>query len=429
VTAAEILQRLVRFETVNPPGGERECIAWIEGLLREAGLETRIVAKDPERPNLVARRPGRGEAPPLLLQGHVDVVPVSGQQWSRPPFSGEVHDGFVWGRGTLDMKGGVAMMLRALLDASEPAGDVLLCAMSDEEAGSDLGAAWLVSEHAELFDGVRYALGEFGGFTLHAGGRRFYPVQVAEKQVCWLRGRITGPAGHGSMPMRGGTLGKLGDALRRLDRGRLPVHVTPVPRRTIETMAGALGGPQGVVLRALLVPRLTDRLLDVLGERGTMLDPLLHNTVNATVVRAGDKVNVIPGEAELRLDGRLLPGFSPDEFVAEVRALAGDGLDLEVDRHDTSGAPEPDLGLWDVLADALREGDPDAIPVPQLLPAVTDGRFFARLGIQTYGFTPMRLPEGFEFRSLIHAADERIPVDAVEFGAAAIGRVLERYRG
>src|SRR3954447_26269817 len=176
---AELLQRLIRFETVNPPGSERECVGWIESLLSEAGIETRILAADDERPNLIARLPGKGESAPLLLQGHVDVVPVSGQDWTRPPFAAEEADGFIWGRGTLDMKGAVAMMVAALLRAREqglePSGDVLLCVLSDEEAGGDCGAQFLVSEHADLFEGVRYSLGEFGGFTLHAGGRRFAP--------------------------------------------------------------------------------------------------------------------------------------------------------------------------------------------------------------------------------------------------------------
>ena len=428
---AELLQRLIRFETVNPPGGERECVGWIEGLLREAGLETRIVARDDERPNLIARLPGRGEAPPLLLQGHVDVVPVTGQDWTRPPFAAEEADGFVWGRGALDMKGGVAMMIAAMLRARErglePSGDVILCVLSDEEAGSDYGAGYLVAEHAELFEGVRYALGEFGGFTLHLGGKRFAPVGLSEKQVCWMRGVVRGPGGHASLPMRGGTMARLADVLRRLDRGRLPVHVTPLVRQTIEGLAAEVNPVLGLPLRGLLVPALTDRLLDAMGERGAAFDSALHNTVNATVVQGGGKVNVVPGEIELMLDGRLLPGFGPDDMLREVSELAGPALELEVDRFDRGGPAEPDLGLWDVLDDALRFTDPEVKPVPYLMPAVSDGRFFARLGIQNYGFTPMRLPEGFEFTPLVHAADERIPVDAVESGTETMLRVLERF--
>ena len=367
----------------------------------------------------------------MLLQGHVDVVPVAGQDWSRPPFAGDEADGFVWGRGALDMKGGVAMMIAALLRARErglaPRGDVLLCVLSDEESGSDHGAGFLVSEHRELFEGVRYSLGEFGGFTLHVAGRRFAPIGLSEKQVCWMRGTVRGPGGHASLPMRGGTMGRLAEILRRLDRGRLPVHVTPIVRRSVEALAAGLPPPLGLPLRGLLVPSLADRLLDAIGDRAALFDPVLHNTVNATVVRGGDKVNVVPGEIELMLDGRVLPGFDAGDIVSEVSALAGPHLELEVDRFDPGGPAEPDTGLWDVLAGALRDQDPGVRPMPYLMPAVSDGRFFARLGIQNYGFLPMRLPEGFEFTGLVHAADERIPTEAVEFGTQAMLRVLERF--
>lgn len=426
----ELLQRLIRFDTTNPPGGEAECVEWIRGLVEAAGCEARIVAKEPARPNLIARMPGAGSAPPLLLQGHVDVVTTAGQDWSRPPFEARVEEGFVWGRGALDMKGGVAMMLAAFLRARAadrtPPGDVLLCLMSDEEAGSDLGAKFLVEEHPDLFDGVRFAIGEFGGFEQEIAGRRFYPVMVAEKQVCWMRATLHGPGGHGSLPMRGGTMARLARFLRVLDRRRLPVHVTPVTRTMIETIADELPAPLGPLVGGLAKPWFTDRFLDLLGERGEAFDPLLHNTVNATIVRGGDKINVVPSEVAVELDGRLLPGFEPADVIAELHALAGDDLEFEVLRHD-AGPREPDLGLFDTLAGILSEADPGARPMPLLLAAVTDARFFARLGIQTYGFTPMRMPPDLNFMKLVHAADERIPVDALEFGTSAIERALERF--
>jgi acetylornithine deacetylase/succinyl-diaminopimelate desuccinylase-like protein len=425
----ELLQKLLRFDTSNPPGGERECIEWIRSLLEELGCEVRILARDPQRPNIVARLVGRGVSPPLLLQGHVDVVPARGR-WRHDPFAGELHDGYVWGRGALDMKGGVAMMLAAFMRAcargAEPPGDVILCVLADEEAGSDLGAGFLVGEHPDLFRGVRYAIGEFGGFTMQVAGRRFYPIMVAEKQVCWTLARFHGRSGHGSLPIRGSAVGQLGRLLGRLDRARLPVHVTPVARAMVEAVAAELPPPLAVPLRGLLQPRITDRVLDVLGERGRTFDPLLHNTASATIVRAGEKINVIPGEAAAELDCRLLPGFGPEQLFAELRAHAGADMELEVIRYEPVGAV-PDLGLFDMLAGTLRELDPDARPIPLLLPAVTDGRFFARLGIRTYGFLPMRLPEEMRFMDLIHSEDERVPAEAVEFGAEAIGRVLERF--
>jgi acetylornithine deacetylase/succinyl-diaminopimelate desuccinylase-like protein len=426
---AELLQHLLRFDTTNPPGAEGECIAWIADELAHIGCEARIIADSSGRPNLVARLSGRGQAPPLLLQGHVDVVPATGS-WRHEPFAGELHDGYIWGRGALDMKGGVAMMLAAFMRAqaggAPPPGDVILSLMSDEEAGSDHGAAFLVREHPELFAGVRYAIGEFGGFTLDLAGRRFYPIMVAEKQVCWTRARIRGPAGHGSLPLRGSAPGKLGRLLYRLDRRRLPVHVTPAATAMIEALANELPRPLAVPLRGLLVPALTDRLLDAMRERGKLLDPILHNTASATIVRGGAHVNVIPDEVTVELDCRLLPGFGPEDLFAELRALAGFELELEVIRHDPVAAV-PDLGLFDTLAGVLGELDASARPVPMMLPAVTDGRFFSRLGIQTYGFLPMQLPEDMRFMELIHAPNERVPADALEFGTHAISRVLERF--
>jgi acetylornithine deacetylase/succinyl-diaminopimelate desuccinylase-like protein len=426
---AELLQQLLRFDTSNPPGHERECIGWIRGLLEELGCEVRIVAHEPERPNLIARLAGRGDSPPLLLQGHVDVVAARGQ-WLHEPFAGALADGYVWGRGALDMKGGVAMMLAAFMRAkaggAQPPGDVILCLLADEEAGSDLGADFLVREHPELFEGVRYSLGEFGGFTMDVAGRRFYPIMVAEKQVCWTRATLRGPAGHGSMPIRGGAMGKLGRLLYRLDRRRLPVHVTPVARSMIDAIADDVPATLAMPLRGLLVPTLTDRLLDVFGERGRVFDPLLHNTASATIVGGGEKINVIPDVISLEIDCRLLPGFGPEQLFAELRAVAGVEMDYEVARHDPVAA-EPDLALFDTLAGTLRELDPAAKPIPMLLPGVTDGRFFSRLGIQTYGFLPMQLPEDLPFMQLIHAENERLPAAAVEFGTAAIAKVLERF--
>jgi len=427
---AELLRNLIRFDTTNPPGNERACVAYIEELIREAGIEPLIRARDPERPNLIARLAGRGAAPPLLLQGHVDVVGTAGQTWSQPPFEAVESGGFIWGRGAVDMKGGVAMMLSAFLraraDRLEPAGDVIFCALADEEGMSGYGAEWLVREHPELFDGVRFAIGEFGGFTSHISGRRFYPIQVAEKQVCTVRLTVRGQPGHGSLPVRGGAMAKLAQVLRRLDRERLPVHVTPVARDMVEATAAALPRAQGAVLRLLLRPRTTNLVLDRMGERARMLDPLLHNTASATVLECDGKFNVIPGEVTAVLDGRLLPGFAPDDLLAELRALLGDDLDFEVVRFDP-GPPEPDMGLFPTLAGILERADPGATATPLLMPGVSDARFFARLGIQNYGFLPMKLPPEFDFWSGVHGADERVPAAAVEFGAAAVYEALARF--
>ena len=425
----ELLQRLIQFDTTNPPGNEAACIAYLANLLTDAGLPTRLLARDPTRPNLIAHLAGRGAAPPLLY-GHVDVVTTASQSWQYPPFAGSIADGYVWGRGALDMKGGIAMLLAALLRAQAeglaPAGDVLLCLLSDEEAGGTYGAQYLVDAHPHLFTGIRYAIGEFGGFSLQLGRQRVYPIMVAEKQVCWMRATVRGPGGHGSLPMHGGTMVRLAHLLQQLDRHRLPVHVTPVVRQFVDTTAAALPVPARLLWRQLLNPRLTDRVLTVLGARGTAFDPVLHNTVNATSVHGGAAINVIPSEIVVGLDGRLLPGCTPEDLQRELQPLVGPAVALEVTRYDPNPAT-PDMGLFELLGQVLREADPTGLPAPMLLPGITDGRFFARLGIQTYGFLPMPLPVEMNFSALLHASDERIPIAALDFGARAIYQVLQRF--
>ena len=426
---AELLQHLIRFNTTNPPGNEAACIAYLSTLLHQAGIESTLIARDPARPNLIARLPGQGNVPPLLLQGHVDVVTAEKQLWQHPPFEGNIYDDYIWGRGTLDMKGGVAMMIAAILrakaeDALLP-GDVLLAVLSDEESSSEYGAKFLVENHAELFKDVRYAIGEFGGFTTYIGGQRFYPIQVMEKKTCGLKVIFRGPGGHGALPMHNGTVARLGRFIQTLDDHRLPVHITPVTHQMIEALATALSTTVGPILLQLLEPTQTDIMLDVLGQTGQTFDPILHNTANITIIRGGEKNNVIPSEIVVDLDGRLLPGYGPEDMIAEMLQLVGNDIELEVTSYDP-GPAEPDMGLFDTLADILKESDPAGTPLPNLLPAVTDGRFFTRLGIQTYGFLPMLLPEGFDFTQTIHAADERIPIEAVEFGTNAIYQTMKR---
>jgi acetylornithine deacetylase/succinyl-diaminopimelate desuccinylase-like protein len=425
-----ILRDLIRFDTTNPPGNEADCIGYIHRTLSDAGLETTLPARDVRRPNLVARWRGEGFAPPLLLYGHVDVVTTKGQHWVHPPFEGRLADGCIWGRGALDMKGGLAMMISALLrsraEGLRPAGDLIFTALSDEETGSDFGAKYLVENHGALFEGARYAIGEMGGHTLYLGEKKFYPIQVAEKQVCWMKARLDGPGGHGSLPCRGGAMGKLGELLVRLDKRRLPVHITPVPREMIETMISELPPSTGTLLGQLLDPRTTHQALGQLGKEGQFFEAVLHNTVNATVVRGGDKINVVPSEIDLELDGRLLPGYGPDDMARELRKGIDEALEVEVIRYD-AGSDKTDMGLFNTLSHILGRGDPDGIPLPLLTPAFTDARLFARLGIQTYGFTPMNLPRDFNFSQLIHGANERIPVDALTFGSNAIHELLGRY--
>lgn len=426
---AEILKALLQFDTTNPPGNERECVEWVAALLAERGIEHSLHAARPERPNLVARVSGGGSRPPLILQGHVDVVTTAGQHWQQPPFAGVEADGFLWGRGALDMKNGVAMMLAAFLRAHEERerlpGDVILCALADEEAGGLEGAAWLVENHPDLFDGARYTIGEGGGYSFEVGGRRFYPLMLGEKRGCQLKVTFRGPGGHGSIPTRGDAMAKLGTALTALDRSRLPVHLTPIVDRMLREMAAAVDGKLAELLGQMRDEAAADAALDAMGPLGRSLDAILHNTVNATIVAGGLKVNVIPSEVTLQLDGRLLPGFGPEDMLREVRGVIGDEAELEVMRLGPAQG-EADFSRYDVLAEIVREMDPEGVPVPYLLSGGTDGRHFAPLGIATYGFLPVRLPAGFDWTATIHAADERIPLAALEPGSEAIFQALLR---
>ena len=426
----EILQRLIQFNTTNPPGNEAACVMYVRELLEEAGIESTLLAKDPNRPNLIARLPGQGKAPPLLMYGHVDVVTTENQPWQHPPFEGKLVDGYVWGRGALDMKGGVAMMVAAFLRANaeglNPPGDILLAIVSDEEAGGDFGAKFLVEEHPELFKDVKYAIGEFGGFTLHLGGKRFYPIMIAEKQICWLKATVRGQGGHGSMPVKGAAMARLSKLLKALDENDLPVHITPPAQMMVDAIARELGGLQGMILGQLTNPMMTSSVLKMLGERGRVFYPLFHNTVSPTILSGSSKVNVIPGEVSVELDGRLLPGFKPEEMIAELRAIVGEDVQLDLLQYDP-GPPEPDMSLFNALGGILKEADPQGIPIPFLLSGVTDARFFSQLGIQTYGYLPMNLPDDLSFANIIHAENERVPAAAIEFGTQMIYKALGKF--
>lgn len=426
----ELLQHLIRFNTGNPPGNERECIAYLGHLLESAGIEVHLLSKDSRRPNLVARLRGRKDVSPLLLYGHVDVVPADDRDWKYPPFEGKVAEGFVWGRGALDMKGAVTMMVCAFIKAKKEnlhlPGDVVLCLVSDEEDLGECGARFLVEQHPEIFKDIRFALGEFGGFTLYVGDKKFYPIEIAQKQKCIIKAIVRGPGGHGSSQVRGGAMVKLAKMLDRLDKNNLPVHVTPPAELMFNAMADVLPFPRGWILRQLLKPRRTESVLKFLGEKGSVFVPMFHHTVNATIVRGGERVNVIPSEIEVQMDVRLLPGFGPDDVIKELRPIVGDDVELEVLLYD-AGPAEPDMGLFDTLAGILKEADPGGIPIPLLLTASSDARFLARLGIQTYGFMPMQLPGDMNFNRTIHATNERIPVNTLEFGIDALYKAMQRF--
>ena len=427
----ELARDLIQLDTTNPPGQEHIAIDLIERVLDEAGISSARYENARGRPNLVARLKGRGEAPPFLLQGHVDVVTTVNQEWRHKPFAGDLVDGYLWGRGALDMKGGVAMMVSALLDAHARGGapgDLVLTALADEEAGGNQGAKWLVEKHPELFSGIKHAIGESGGVVQHIGGKRFYPIMVSEKRGCQVLATLRGPGGHGSIPASGGAMARVAALLTTLDTARLPVHLTPPVKLLLEGMRDALDEPWKGRMAALLDPALAGAALNELGPMGRNLDAALHNTVNATMISGGVKINVIPSEVQVQLDGRLLPGFGPEDMLRELREVLGPDPELEVQLVGPV-QPEIDLSQLDLFASVLREADPGCIPLPYLVTGGTDARHFAKLGIRTYGFLPLNNPADFNGATTIYAADERVPIGALEFGARCVFEAVMRYRG
>ena len=427
---AEFLQTLIRFDTTNPPGNERECAVYCRDVLADAGIPAELMGDDPDRVNVISRLRGTGNAPPLLLYGHIDVVPTAAQPWDVPPFEGRLQDGYVWGRGALDMKGGVAMMMDAFIRAHREGthlpGDVILALVSDEEAGGHTGAAWLTNTHPELFEGARYAVGEFGGFSKTYRGRKFYMVQVAEKQGCRVEAIARGPGGHGSLVHHDTAPTRMAQFLVKLDRTALPFHIHPVTRMMIEAMTGSLPLPDSAFLKLLLNPAFTGSMLRRMGTVGKEMEPLFRHTANATIINGGEKANVIPSEVTVNLDCRMLPGYDSEDLLGELQEIAGPTIEFRA----VNFQPKPwilNLDLFDTLSDIISEQDPDGVSVPMLMPAGTDGRHFAQLGIQTYGWMPMNLPADFDFLKTIHAANERVPVSALEFGSEALFRLLQRF--
>ncbi len=429
--AVRHLQALLRIDTTNPPGNELAAAEYLAGVLRAEGYQPIVLAAEPGRGNLIARYAGDGSAAPLLLYSHTDVVPAEPGKWTHPPFAGDVADGSVWGRGALDMKAMVVMelMTMLLLKRSGEAArrDVIFAATADEEIDSDAGAGWLVTHHPDLVR-AEYGLSEFGGYSLHIGGRRFYPIMTAEKGVCWMTIRVRGRPGHGSLPHAENAVLELARAIDRAAGRPLPLHVTPTAAEFIRRIAAVVDRPQAFGLRALLNPithGLAARLSgDGLGES---LRASLHNTVSPTQLAAGMKVNVIPSEAEATLDGRLLPGFECDTFLAELRPRLGPHVEIEVDHYSPPLEVPADTPLFRVIESSLRRHDPDGIAVPYLLSGATDAKLFSQLGMRCYGFSPLKLRPDEPFDHLIHAHDERVSVEALSFGVQVLYDTVRNF--
>jgi len=407
--ALDLMRALVRLDTSNPPGNERIATDLIAEYLGRYRIDSVIRESAPTRANLVARMAGSDRSKPaLLLSSHTDVVPVEHAGWTRDPFGAEAHQGCIWGRGTIDMKSKCAMDL-VLMTALKRAGaipdcDLVLAAVADEEAGSDLGAKFLVERHPDLVR-AGWVLNEVGGFTLHVGNRRLYPIQVAEKGFVTVKMSVTAPPGHGSMPRKDTAISKISALITKIANTPMRRHITPLIRRTLAD----LGLPEE--------------------DPGPLLRPMLSNTVTPTILRAGYKDNVIPGEASVVLDGRTLPGEDPESFMAELRGIVGPEPKFELVKTAPPAETSADTELFNLICRRIEAADPGSRAIPWMTPGATDNKFYSRLGSQCYGFSPVKLNPHMPFGSLFHGNDERLPIDGFFWGLKVYAEVVLEFVG
>ena len=422
----EILRDLIQIDTTNngTDAGPGEAVAaeYVESSLREAGLEVeRFSTTSSRRQGVVARLPGSDPTKPrLLLHGHLDVVPARAADWSVPPFAAEVHDGMVWGRGAVDMKDMDAMLI-ALARAWSRSGmrterDLVFLFIPDEEAGGQHGSHWIVDHRPDLLDGVSEGVSEVGGFSLTLpDDRRLYLIQTAEKGIAWMRLVAEGRAGHGSALTDDNAVTEVAAAVARVGQHRWPVHLSPTARHMVAAISEAYG----------LELNLEDpvELARQLGPVARFIGAGTRNTTNPTMLEAGYKANVIPGEASAVVDGRYVPG-DEEYFFAEVDRLLGPTVRREFINHDVALEASYDVPLVEAMRAAIDAEDPGAAVAPYLLSAGTDAKAFSRLGVEGYGFSPLQLPPDLDFTALFHGVDERVPIDAVNFGVRTLDRFL-----
>ncbi|MEU8034096.1 M20/M25/M40 family metallo-hydrolase [Streptomyces sp. NPDC049099] len=420
----DLCRELIRFDTSNygdhSGPGERQAAEWVAEKLAEVGLEPEIFESHPGRASTVARIEGEDPSrPALLIHGHLDVVPANADDWTHHPFSGEVADGCVWGRGAVDMKDMDAMTLAVVRDrlrsGRRPPRDIVVAFLADEEAGGTYGARHLVDRHPGLFEGVTEAISEVGGFSFTVNEqRRLYLIQTAEKGMHWMKLTVAGTAGHGSMIHRDNAITELSEAVARVGRHKFPVRVTKTTRAFLDELGDALGTE--------LDPEDMESTLARLGGIAKLIGATLSNTANPTQLNAGYKVNVIPGEATAHIDGRFLPGHE-EEFLADLDRLLGPNVRREDVHADKAVETGFDGALVEAMQSALLAEDPTAKAIPYMLSGGTDAKSFDDLGIRGFGFAPLKLPPELDFAGMFHGVDERVPVDGLRFGV----RVLDRF--
>jgi acetylornithine deacetylase/succinyl-diaminopimelate desuccinylase-like protein len=421
----EICRDLLRIDTTNTGDnetsvGERAAAEYVAQKLSDAGLEPHVHESAPGRASVVARFAGEDPSrEALLIHGHLDVVPADPSEWSVPPFAGEIKDGYLWGRGAIDMKDFDAMVLALVTqmrrEGRTPPRDIVLAFLADEEAGSTYGARFLVEEHAAYFDGCTEAIGEVGGFSVSLGGdERFYLIETAQKGIDWLRLHARGRPGHGSMVNDDNAVTAVAEAVARVGRHKFPIVLTPTVRAFLDEITDALG--------IELDPNDPETALGKIGPIVTMIGATIRNTANPTRLAAGYKDNVIPGKASATIDCRTLPGQS-ELFEQQLRAVIGPDIEVEYIHRQPGLETTFDGALVEAMSAALKAEDPGARPVPYMLSGGTDAKQFAKLGIRCFGFSPLRLPADLNFGALFHGVDERVPVEGLKFGV----RVLDRF--
>ena len=425
--AVDLCRDLLRIDTTNTgdlstSAGERAAAEYVAAKLAEVGLDPVIRESAPGRTSVVARyegaNPGRGA---LLVHGHLDVVPADAAEWSVHPFSGELRDGYLWGRGAVDMKDFDAMVLAVARDwrrrGVTPPRDLVLCFTADEEAGGAYGAHYLVDNHADLLDGCTEAVGEVGGFSYTVSeDQRLYLIQTAEKGIQWLRLVAKGRPGHGSMNNDDNAVTALAEAVARVGRHRFPVSMTPTVRDLLAEISELVGIDVDPAEPEIAIAKLTP----IAG----LIGATVRNTANPTRLAAGYKDNVIPGRATATVDCRTLPG-QREQFLAALRAIVGPDIELE-HIQDLPAVETPYEGaIVEAMSAALRAEDPGARPLPYMVSAGTDAKAWDRLGIRCFGFAPLRLPADLNFAQLFHGIDERVPVEGLRFGVRVLDRFLQ----
>jgi acetylornithine deacetylase/succinyl-diaminopimelate desuccinylase-like protein len=427
----ELCRDLIRIDTSNygddSGPGERKAAEHVAALLGEVGIDAELFGLESGRTSVVAQWGGGPSGSTgslregaLLLHGHLDVVPAEAADWQVDPFSGEIQDGYVWGRGAVDMKDFDAMLLsvvRARTRAGAvPDRPVVLCFTADEEAGGHHGAQLLVEEHRGHLEHCTEAVGEVGGFSTTIRGQRLYLIEAAEKGMAWMRLTTRGRAGHGSMINDDNAVSRLSSAVARIGAHEWPVRLTPTMRTLLATV-GEIAGIEAT-------PENAEALVEEFGGAARMIGAAIRNTANPTMLGAGYKVNVVPTEATAHVDGRFLPGYD-DEFFDTIAELCGEGVERTHISHQQSWETPYDGDLVDAMTRCLLAEDPGARVAPYLMSGGTDAKHFNALGLRSYGFVPLRLPADLDFTALFHGVDERVPVEALEFGARVFDRLLE----